>query len=101
LYLALEVELVGMIFYAMFFQCFNLSLGGLILVQTFICVLMLRYSLLIYFDRDRPNRLRDAVTLGESSLYIRATAMKIATHEHVTPCVTVLVFTSQLLPLVP
>jgi hypothetical protein len=46
LYSALEVELVGMVIYPLFFQCFNLPLGGLILVQTFICVLMLRYSLL-------------------------------------------------------
>jgi hypothetical protein len=46
LYPALKVELVGMVIYPMFFQCFNLSLGGLILVQTFMCVLMLRYSLL-------------------------------------------------------
>jgi hypothetical protein len=47
LYPALEVELVGMVIYPIFFQCFDLSLGGLILVQTFKCVLMLRYSLLI------------------------------------------------------
>jgi hypothetical protein len=33
LYPALEVELVGMIIYPMFFQCFNLPLGGLILVK--------------------------------------------------------------------
>jgi hypothetical protein len=46
LYPALEVELVGTIIYPMFFQCFNLPLGGLILVQTFMCVLMPRYSLL-------------------------------------------------------
>jgi hypothetical protein len=46
LYLALEVELVGMLIYPIFFQCFNLSLGDLILVQTFMCVLMLHYSLL-------------------------------------------------------
>jgi hypothetical protein len=46
LYPALEVELLGMVIYPMFFQCFNLPLGGLILVQTFMCVLMLRYSLL-------------------------------------------------------
>jgi hypothetical protein len=45
LYPALEVELVYMIIYPMFFQCFNLPLGGLILVQMFICVLMLCYSL--------------------------------------------------------
>jgi hypothetical protein len=32
LYPALEVELVGTIFYLLFFQCFNLPLGGLILV---------------------------------------------------------------------
>jgi hypothetical protein len=32
LYLALEVELVGMVIYPMFFQCFNLPLSGLILV---------------------------------------------------------------------
>jgi hypothetical protein len=46
LYPALEVELVGMLIYHMFFQYFNLPLGGLILVQTFMCVLMLHYSLL-------------------------------------------------------
>jgi hypothetical protein len=46
LYPALEVELVGMVIYPLFFQCFNLPLGGLILVQTFMCVLILRYSLL-------------------------------------------------------
>jgi hypothetical protein len=46
LYPALEVKLVGMVIYHMFFQCFNLPLGGLILVQTFMCVLMLHYSLL-------------------------------------------------------
>jgi hypothetical protein len=28
---------VGMVIYPIFFQCFNLLLGGLILVQTFIC----------------------------------------------------------------
>jgi hypothetical protein len=32
LYPTLEVELVGMVIYLMFFQCFNLPLGGLILV---------------------------------------------------------------------
>jgi hypothetical protein len=36
---------------------------------------------IIHFDRDRPSRLRDAVTLGESSLYIRATTTEIATHK--------------------
>jgi hypothetical protein len=46
LYLALEVELVGMVIYPMLFLYFNLPLGDLILVQTFMCVLMLRYSLL-------------------------------------------------------
>jgi hypothetical protein len=46
LYPALEVELVGMIIYPMLFQCFNLPLGVLILMQMFMCVLMLRYSLL-------------------------------------------------------
>jgi hypothetical protein len=46
LYPALEMELVGMVIYPMFFQCFNLPLGGLILVQTLMCVLMLHYSLL-------------------------------------------------------
>jgi hypothetical protein len=46
LYPALEVELVGMVIYPIFFQCFNLPFGGLILVQTFMCVLMLRYSLI-------------------------------------------------------
>jgi hypothetical protein len=52
LYPALEVELVGMIIYLMFFQCFNLPLGGLILVQIFMCVLMLRYSVV-----TRPPRI--------------------------------------------
>jgi hypothetical protein len=47
LYPTLEMELVGTVIYPMFFQCFNLLLGGLILVQTFMCVLMLRYSLLM------------------------------------------------------
>jgi hypothetical protein len=46
LYLALEMELVGTVIYPMFFQCFNLPSGGLIPVQTFMCVLMLHYSLL-------------------------------------------------------
>jgi hypothetical protein len=46
LYPALEVKLVGMVIYPMFFQCFNLSLGDLILVQTFMCVLMLHSYLL-------------------------------------------------------
>jgi hypothetical protein len=46
LYPALEMELVGTVIYPMFFQCFNLPPSGLILVQTFMCVLMLRYSLL-------------------------------------------------------
>jgi hypothetical protein len=46
LYPALEMELVGMVIYHMFFQCFNLPLGGLILVQMFTCVLIPRYSLL-------------------------------------------------------
>jgi hypothetical protein len=45
LYPAPEVDLVGTVIYPMFFQCFNLPFGGLILVQTFMCVLMLRYSL--------------------------------------------------------
>jgi hypothetical protein len=54
LYPALEVELVDMVIYAMFFQCFNLSLGGLILVQTFMCVLMLHYSLLTRSLRILP-----------------------------------------------
>jgi hypothetical protein len=36
---------------------------------------------LIRFNRDRPSRLRDAVTLGGSSLYIRAAATKIATYQ--------------------
>jgi hypothetical protein len=40
LYPALEVELVGMVIYHIFFWCFNLLLGGLILVQMFMCVLM-------------------------------------------------------------
>jgi hypothetical protein len=54
LYPALEVKLVGMIIYLMFFQCFNLPLGGLILVQMFMCVLMLRYSLLTRSPRILP-----------------------------------------------
>jgi hypothetical protein len=40
LYPALEVELVGTVIYPIFFQCFSLLLGGLILVQAFMCVLM-------------------------------------------------------------
>jgi hypothetical protein len=40
LYPALEVELVDTVIYPMFFQCFNLLLNGLILVQTFMCVLI-------------------------------------------------------------
>jgi hypothetical protein len=44
LYPALEMELVGMVINPIFFQCFNLPLGGLILVQTFLCVLMLTRS---------------------------------------------------------
>jgi hypothetical protein len=54
LYPALEVELVGMVIYPMFFQCFNLPFGGLILVQTFMCILMLRYSLLTRSSRILP-----------------------------------------------
>jgi hypothetical protein len=46
LYPALEMELVGSVIYPMFFQCFNLPRGGMILMQTFMCVLMLCYSLL-------------------------------------------------------
>jgi hypothetical protein len=46
LYPALEVKLVGKVIYPMFFQCFNLLLHGLILVQKFMCVLMLHCSLL-------------------------------------------------------
>jgi hypothetical protein len=46
LYPALEVELVGTVIYPMFFQCFNLPHYSFILVQTFMCVLMIRYSLL-------------------------------------------------------
>jgi hypothetical protein len=46
LYPALEVELVGMVIYHMFFQYFNLPLGGLIMVQIFMYVLMLHYSIL-------------------------------------------------------
>jgi hypothetical protein len=38
------VELAGTVIYPMFFQCFNLILGGLILVQTFICILMTMFS---------------------------------------------------------
>jgi hypothetical protein len=34
---------------------------------------------LIRFDRDRPSRLRDFVTLGRSSLYIHAAATEIVT----------------------
>jgi hypothetical protein len=36
---------------------------------------------LIRFDKDRPSRLRDAVTLGRSSLYIRVAATEIATNQ--------------------
>jgi hypothetical protein len=46
LYPALEVKLVGTVIYPMFFQYFNLLLYGLILVQKFMCVLMLHCSLL-------------------------------------------------------
>jgi hypothetical protein len=41
------------------------------------------------FDRDRPSRLLDAVTLGRSSLYIRAAALEIGIdqqprkHQHI------------------
>jgi hypothetical protein len=35
----LEMELVGTVIYIMFFQCFNLPLGNLILVQMFILML--------------------------------------------------------------
>jgi hypothetical protein len=33
------------------------------------------------FDRDRPSQLWDAVTLGRSSLYIRAATMEIAIYQ--------------------
>jgi hypothetical protein len=46
LYPASKVELVGTVIYPMFFQYFDLLLGGLILVQMFMCVLMFRCSLL-------------------------------------------------------
>jgi hypothetical protein len=46
LYPALEVELVGTVIYPMFFQCFNIQLGDLILVQMFMCILMLCCTLL-------------------------------------------------------
>jgi hypothetical protein len=46
LYPALEVELVGTVIYFLFFRCFNVPLGGLILVQMFMCVLMPHCSLL-------------------------------------------------------
>jgi hypothetical protein len=36
---------------------------------------------LIRFDRDRPSRLQDAVSLGGSSLYIRAAVTKIAAYQ--------------------
>jgi hypothetical protein len=36
---------------------------------------------LIRFDRDRPSRLRDAVTLDRSSLYIRAAAIEIVIYQ--------------------
>jgi hypothetical protein len=45
LYLTLEIKLVGTVIYHMFFQYFNIPFDGLILMQTFIYVLMLRYSL--------------------------------------------------------
>jgi hypothetical protein len=40
---ALEVELVGTVIYPMFFQCFNLLLDGLILVQIFMCSDLLQH----------------------------------------------------------
>jgi hypothetical protein len=46
LFPVLELELVHVVIYLLFFQCFNLPLGGLILVQMFMCVLMLHCSLL-------------------------------------------------------
>jgi hypothetical protein len=45
LYPALDVELVDMVIYPLFFQCFNPLLGGLILMQMFMCVLMPLYFL--------------------------------------------------------
>jgi hypothetical protein len=45
-WLVLDMELVGMVIYHLFFQCFNLPLGGLSLVQIFMCVLMFLYFLL-------------------------------------------------------
>jgi hypothetical protein len=47
---------------------------------------------LICFDRDRPSRLRDAVTLGRSSLYIRVSAIKIITKPTTTKTPTYLGF---------
>jgi hypothetical protein len=54
LYPALVVELVGTIIYPMFFQCFNLLLGDLILLQIFMCVLMPLYFLLTRSPRIHP-----------------------------------------------
>jgi hypothetical protein len=46
------------------------------------CHLFLLLSLcLIHFDRDRPSRLRDDVTLGRSSRYIRAAVTEIAIYQ--------------------
>jgi hypothetical protein len=51
-------------------------------------------SYLIYFDRDRSSQLRDAVTLGRSSLYIRAAAIKIVIKSTTTKTPTHLGFTA-------
>jgi hypothetical protein len=55
LYPALEVELVGTVIYPMLFPCFNLLLGGLILVQTFMCALMP----IFFFLPHCPRFIRD------------------------------------------
>jgi hypothetical protein len=53
------------------------------------CCLFCYESVSNTFDRDRPSRLRDAVTLGRSSLYIRAAATEIGIdqqprkHQHI------------------
>jgi hypothetical protein len=42
----------------------------------YFCRLFCYESVSNTFDRDRPSQLRDVVTLGRSSLYIRATTME-------------------------
>jgi hypothetical protein len=45
------------------------------------CHLVCYESMSNTFDRDRPTRLWDAVTLGKSSLYIRAAATEIGIYQ--------------------